>query len=89
MAQASFASRHIGPRKSDVEAMLETVGYKSIDALIDATIPASIRLENDLDLPEGMNEQEYLDHIQEIGNKNIQAKNFIGLGYYPTIVPSV
>ena len=44
----SFIPRHIGPTDADVAAMLELVGYDSLDALIDATVPAGIRLQRPL-----------------------------------------
>ena len=59
----SFASRHIGPRDSDVPSMLKTIGASSIEELIDQTIPKDIRLKADLDLDPEMSEHEFLNHI--------------------------
>jgi glycine dehydrogenase len=69
--------------------MLERIGISSVDELIDKTIPASIRLKDDIDLPEGMSESDYLGHIRELGRKNKIFKTYIGLGYYGTITPPV
>ena len=89
MKQDSFARRHIGPRTKDVKEMLEKVGYPSLDELINATVPASIRLTKPLKLPEAQTEHEYAVHIQELAGKNKVFRTYIGLGYYNTIVPAV
>ena len=85
----SFASRHIGPRDSDVPAMLETIGASSIDQLIDQTIPKDIRLAADLVLDPAMSEHEFLNHIHQLGAKNDIYNTYIGLGYHNTHTPSV
>ncbi|TDA85967.1 hypothetical protein E0702_17280, partial [Halomonas marinisediminis] len=59
------------------------------DQLIYETIPDDIRLQKELDLNEAMSEQEYLDHLNEVSNKNKVYKTYIGLGYHPTILPAV
>jgi len=85
----SFALRHIGPRASDHEAMLNTIGASSIDQLITETIPDNIRLQNPLNLDTAMSEQEYLQHIHELAAKNEVNKSYIGLGYHPSNLPAV
>ena len=89
MITNNFATRHNGPQPQDVEKMLGVIGVKSIDELIDKTIPQQIRLKNDLDLPLGMNEFEYLNHIKAIADKNKIYRSYIGMGYYNTILPAV
>ena len=84
-----FSRRHIGITERDLPKMLETVGVKSVDELIEQTIPANIRLPKPLDLPEAMTEQEFLTHIHELAQKNQLADNYIGLGYYGAITPAV
>ena len=69
--------------------MLKTIGVKSLDQLIDETIPASIRLKKPMNVDEGMTEFEFASHISEMGKKNLLFKNFIGQGYYGTITPAV
>ena len=86
---AKFSERHIGPNVQETNAMLAKIDVNSISELIDKTIPSHIRLKGELNVSEAMTEQEYLNHIAELGNKNQQFKNFIGLGYNETIVPSV
>ena len=89
MKTDSFVLRHIGPQKNEVEEMVKTIGVNSIDDLINKTIPTNIRLVKDLNLPEPLSEFKYLTHIQKLSNKNKLFKNYIGLGYHPTILPGV
>ena len=89
MSSTTFASRHIGPRPEDVKSMLDEVGFSSIDDLISATIPQSIRLSAPLKLNPGESEHQYLETLRETASKNELRKNYIGLGYYPTIIPPV
>ena len=89
MRTDAFALRHLGPRESDLNQMLETIGVASLDQLIYETIPNDIRLKKDLELGAPMTEFEYLAHIQELGKKNKIYKSYIGLGYHPTAVPAV
>jgi len=84
-----FSKRHIGPDSKEKLAMLDKVGVKSIDELVDRTIPSHIRLSNSLAVSKALTEQEYLNHINELGAKNEVFKSFIGLGYNETLVPSV
>ncbi|MBT6234025.1 MAG: glycine dehydrogenase (aminomethyl-transferring), partial [Flavobacteriales bacterium] len=88
MAQ-HFTSRHIGPRQEDVQQMLDIIGVKDLDQLIEQTIPDAIRMEGDLDLNEAMSEQAYLAHIYGIGEKNQVLTSYIGCGYYPSNTPAV
>ncbi len=84
-----FTGRHIGPTEAETKEMLKTVGVNSIDELIDKTVPSSIRMKGDLNLPGAMSEHEYLQHIKNISLKNKLFKNYIGQGYYDTVTPSV
>ena len=65
-----FVNRHVGISAEDIPAMLETIGVKSLDELIDQTIPANIRLKEPLNLPEAMTEREFAEHIAELASKN-------------------
>ncbi len=84
-----FTSRHIGPNEQDTKQMLKQIGVSSLNDLIDKTVPASIRMSKPLNLPSAMSEHEYLKHIKEVSLKNKIFANYIGQGYYDTIVPSV
>ncbi len=87
--QHEFLGRHIGITATETTTMLQTIGMQSVEELIDKTVPASIRLPKDLDVSAPMSEFDYLQHINELGKKNKLMKNYIGMGYYGTIVPSV
>jgi glycine dehydrogenase len=84
-----FTKRHIGPNEKETKEMLETVGFSSMDALLEKTIPAHIRMNSDLTEPKSMSENEYLRHIKSVSLKNKIFTNYIGQGYYGTITPSV
>ena len=84
-----FVNRHNGPNEHDVQAMLRKINATSLDVLIDQTIPSAIRLKQPLRLPEGMSEYNFLQHLRGIAVKNKLYKNYIGLGYYGTILPAV
>ena len=81
--------RHIGISEDDQKAMLQEIGLDSIDALIDQTIPANIRLEENLELPEPMSEYQYAKHIAALASKNKQFSTYIGQGWYNTVLPAV
>jgi glycine dehydrogenase len=84
-----FINRHIGLNENEVAEMLSIVGVKSLEQLIDETIPDSIRMQKELVLDEPESEYEFLNSIRQVANKNVVGKSYIGLGYYPTILPSV
>ncbi|RTY88511.1 aminomethyl-transferring glycine dehydrogenase [Flavobacterium sp. GT3R68] len=89
MRTDAFALRHIGPRENDLQHMLKTIGVTDMDRLIYETLPDDIRLKAPLNLDPAMTEYEYLNHIQQLGNKNKVFQSYIGLGYHPAIVPAV
>jgi glycine dehydrogenase len=85
----SFVPRHIGPDERDVAEMLKTLGFQSLDALIDATIPAKIRYRGGLDLPKGMTELEVLAYFRTLAAQNQVFRSFIGMGYSDCVTPPV
>ncbi len=90
MITNNFTPRHNGVSKvADEEKMLKVIGVSSLDELIDKTVPAAIRLPKPLNLPDGMNEYEFLNHVKAIASKNKIYKTYIGMGYYNTITPAV
>lgn len=84
-----FASRHIGPRPSDLGAMLRAVGAPSLDALTDEVVPSTIRLDGPLDLPPAESEAAFLERMSGIAERNERWRSYIGLGYYGTVTPPV
>ena len=89
MKTDSFVLRHVGPSQNEVQEMLNTLGIDSMNELVKKTIPSDILLSKNLNLDEAMSEQEYLTHIHELSVQNKLFKNYIGLGYHPTITPGV
>jgi glycine dehydrogenase len=87
--QHEFIGRHIGPNDSETSEMLRSIGCNSMDELIQKTVPASIRLQSELNIDAPMSEFEYLRHITLLGQQNTLLKDCIGQGYYGTITPSV
>src|SRR5256886_3649116 len=85
----SFAHRHIGPNKEEIDAMLRELGFENLDTLIDAAIPKNIRLDRQLNLPEAKSEAEALAELRAISKKNKVARSFIGAGYSDCITPPV
>ncbi|SKB77797.1 glycine dehydrogenase [Salegentibacter holothuriorum] len=89
MRTDSFALRHIGPRESNLQAMLDTIGVDSLEQLIYETIPDDIRLKSPLNLPAALSENQYAEHIGKLAAKNKVFKSYIGLGYHQGILPAV
>ena len=86
----SFVDRHTGLNsKEDLQQMLATIGVGSVEELLQQVIPQNIRLKKALDLPEAMSEYEYASHIAALAAKNRTLRSFIGMGYYPNVVPAV
>ncbi|HUH94199.1 MAG TPA: aminomethyl-transferring glycine dehydrogenase [Casimicrobiaceae bacterium] len=84
-----FVDRHIGTSAADQAEMLNTLGYASRAALIDAVVPPSIRSRPPLDLPPAKGEQEALDLLKAMARRNRVVKSYIGQGYYGTLTPGV
>src|ERR1700743_4027918 len=84
-----FAGRHIGPNEKETSGMLKTIGVRTLDELIDRTIPASIRSRQPLNIPAPLSEHQYLTSLRQVAAMNKVFKSYIGQGYYDTIVPSV
>jgi glycine cleavage system P protein (glycine dehydrogenase) len=88
-ASDSFARRHIGPSETEAAAMLRDVGFDTLDALIEATVPKDIRLDRELNLPEPESEAEALAELGALATKNKIEKTFIGAGYSDCMMPPV
>src|SRR6202171_4567298 len=88
-AATTFVRRHIGPSPRDISAMLETVGAKTLSALMAETLPSSIRQKTPLDLGAALSETEALAHMSELASKNQVFTSLIGQGYSGTILPTV
>ncbi len=94
---STFADRHIGPRSEDIEQMLKTLGYASMDDFIEDVVPADIRLSSPLSLDfdgkttcsQGLSEYEALDALKQLASQNRVYRSYIGMGYYDCFVPPV
>jgi len=69
--------------------MTATLGFGSLDELIDAVVPTDIRLPRPLALPSGLSEREALLALRSLAAQNEVYRSFIGMGYYPTFTPPV
>ena len=85
----SFIHRHIGPSPAEIEQMLNALRFDSLADLINATIPARIRMPGSLQLDHAWSETEAIDKLRRYAQKNQVAKSMIGMGYYGTHTPSV
>jgi glycine dehydrogenase len=88
-ARLDFRSRHLGPVGSERDEMLRETGYPSLAALIDAAVPAGIRMDRAMTLPAARSEHDALAWLKSIMGKNKVLKSFIGQGYYGTHTPGV
>ncbi|MCX6167999.1 MAG: aminomethyl-transferring glycine dehydrogenase [Ignavibacteriales bacterium] len=84
-----FVDRHVGPNQEEIAKMLNAIGVSSLDELIEKTVPASIRLKNELNIDPAQSEYEFLNNLKTLADKNKVFKNYIGLGYNATITPGV
>ena len=85
-----FANRrHIGPSPAEMSDMLKMVGAPNLNALIDETLPESIRQKEPLDFGKPMSERELLYHMRVTASKNKVMNSLIGQGYYGTVTPPV
>src|SRR3954452_10980193 len=76
----TFVHRHIGPNESEQLEMLRLLGYRSLEELIDATVPPAIRMNRELELGGERGEHELLQELQGIAKRNKVFRSFIGQG---------
>ncbi len=89
LVQDQFCDRHLGPDDAEIQSMLATLGYESLDALTDTAIPSQIRLQRSLTLGQGLSESEALQTLKAIASQNQVFRSFIGQGYSNCITPPV
>ncbi|MBU8868874.1 aminomethyl-transferring glycine dehydrogenase [Paenarthrobacter aromaticivorans] len=89
-ASTTFVDRHIGARRqADIDTMLKTVGYDTVDSLVDTAVPKDIRQDVALTLENALSEVEVLAELRKLASKNKTAVQMIGQGYYDTVTPPV
>ncbi|MEX2130114.1 MAG: aminomethyl-transferring glycine dehydrogenase [Pseudohongiellaceae bacterium] len=84
-----FIHRHIGPDDKQISKMLAVLKLDSLDALIRQTVPASIRLDRPLNLPAPQSENDALDKLRKLADRNKLFRSYMGQGYYDTFIPNV
>ncbi len=84
-----FQHRHLGPGAEDVKEMLNTIGVESMEELIGRTVPANIRMNRKLNIPESESEAAYLKNLAAVATGNKVLRSYIGQGYYDCHTPSV
>ncbi|WP_368186902.1 aminomethyl-transferring glycine dehydrogenase [Aestuariibius sp. HNIBRBA575] len=88
-AAYDFANRrHIGPSPQEMADMLQVIGFKTLDQLIDATVPVSIRQQDPLEWGPALSERDALHHMKQVAGKNKVLTSLIGQGYYGTATPA-
>ena len=85
----SFALRHIGLSQTDIDLLLDQLGYKDLEDFSKSVLPKNIFIEEKLDLSDAMSEEEALKVLKEISKENAVYRSFIGQGYYGTVTPKV
>ena len=85
----SFSKRHIGSSNKEQQTLLKTIGFSSVDELIQKTIPADILLAKNLEIPSAISENDWLKEAKQISLLNKNFRSYIGMGYYNTITPPV
>jgi glycine dehydrogenase len=86
---ANFMPRHIGPREHEIDHMLQTIGAKNLDELIDNVVPKAIRFKHEMELPEPVSERNVLSDLRKTASRNRVVTSMIGMGYYGAIMPKV
>lgn len=84
-----FVNRHIGPDAGEARAMLEELGFGSMEDFMEAVVPESIRSSQPLSLPEALSEYAALNHLIKIATENKVHRSYLGMGYSNCIVPPV
>lgn len=84
-----FIGRHIGINADSAQQMLQAVGASSIDEFLGQTVPASVRMPGELNLPDSVTETDALKQLRGLANEITVNRSYIGLGYYPTRLPYV
>src|SRR6185312_13315556 len=84
-----FVDRHVGSGEAEIAEMLRVLGFDSLDAMVNATVPATIRFQKQLDLPGALTERAAGLHLRDVAAKNQVFRTYIGMGYSNTITPAV
>lgn len=83
----AFSKRHLGPDQSEQASMLQVLGLKSLDELIDKVVPNSIRRQDKMAIEPALTEHQSLAKLKAMASHNRVLKTCIGMGYYNTLTP--
>jgi len=86
---ADFVRRHVGPSEAEIAEMLKALGLASLEALVEETVPAAIRLGRPLALPAPLSEEQALAELGQKAGRNRVFRSFIGMGYHDCHTPAV
>ena len=84
-------SGYTATTEADRAAMLAAIGADSVEELFD-DLPAEVRLDRPLDLPDGLSEPEVYERMRELAARNADAEaeiSFLGAGMYDHYVPAI
>jgi glycine dehydrogenase len=84
-----FVRRHIGPGEAEIRDMLTTIGYSSLDELIDTVVPTQIRSTAPLQIEPGVSEFDALRELRDLARRNRVFRSYLGMGYADCITPAV
>jgi glycine dehydrogenase len=90
--RSQFIERHIGPRDADMREMIAALGKRSLQEVIDAVVPSSVRTSKPLHLsafPQALSEHDALARLRSMAEQNTVARSFMGMGYYDCVTPPV
>jgi glycine dehydrogenase subunit 1 len=85
-------SRYTAITPQDLDAMLAAIGVGSLQEIFERQIPAPVRLSRELDLPDGLPEQDVYEHLRALAARNTSAEHelsFLGAGMYDHYVPAL
>jgi len=85
-------SRYTAITPADLDAMLDAIGVSSVQEIFERQIPEAVRLDRELDLPQGQTEQDVFAHLRELAARNTSAEDelsFLGAGMYDHYVPAL
>jgi len=84
-----FVDRHIGPGPAEIQAMVRTLGYGSLDDLLDKAVPQAIRRARPLALPPALSEPQALEALRTLASRNRVLRSYLGQGYHDCVLPAV
>ncbi len=85
----AFIERHIGSSAQQQQQLLEAVGARSLNALIQQIVPADIQLPAPPPVGDAATEHQALAELKAIASQNQRYKSYIGMGYSAVLTPPV